>query len=167
MTRYDGRHDRIMTPYDTPWYGDGSINWTDVTIDGNHAVRPEQAYSDDAGFDLYVSERRVIPPGEVVDIPCGVAIELPASVWVLLIGRSSTLRKRKLMVNPGIIDPGYRGELFSGVMNLGRETAIVEAGERLAQMIFMPNLSFGVRLHQVETLQEHARGSNGFGSTGA
>lgn len=149
-----------------PVYGDGSIDWMDVTPD-LVAQKPLQAYNDDAGFDLYVSERRVIPPGDVVDIPCGVAIELPPSVWVLLIGRSSTLRKRKLMVNPGIIDPGYRGELFSGVMNLGRETAIVEAGERLAQMIFMPNLSFGVRLHQVETLQEHDRGTNGFGSTGA
>lgn len=148
-----------------PW-GMGDINWADVSCD-EQATEPTQAYGDDAGFDLYVSSECTIQPGQVVDVPCGVAVELPPSVWVLLIGRSSTLRKRYLMVNPGIIDPGYRGELFAGVMNLSDAPVTVEVGERLAQMIFMPNLSYGVRLNQVVSLQPHERGSNGFGSSGA
>jgi dUTP pyrophosphatase len=145
----------------------GDINWADVNGDRGMTREPTQAYPDDAGFDLYVSSPRDIGPGRVVDIPCGVALELPSSVWVLLIGRSSTLRKRNLMVNPGIIDPGYRGELFVGVMNMGFEGVRVEAGERLAQAIFMPNLTFGVRLNRVDELAPHERGQNGFGSSGA
>lgn len=163
----------VVDPYDefaifSGPYGQGDINWADVTQTPDFpALEPTQAYPDDAGFDLYVSHPRTIPPGMVVDIPCGVAVEMPSSVWGLLVGRSSTLRKRHLLVNTGIIDPGYRGELFAGVMNMGFEGVRIERGERLAQLIFLPNLSFGVRLNRVDELEPHDRGSNGFGSSGA
>jgi dUTP pyrophosphatase len=151
-----------------PVTGRRRVPWADVATDDQApALGPSRAYEDDAGFDLYVQQGAVIHPGQVVDIHCGVALELPSDVWVLLIGRSSTLRKRGLMVNPGIIDPGYRGELFAGVMNMTGQDVWVEQGERLAQVIFLPNLTYSVDLVQVDQLGTHARGSNGFGSSGS
>jgi dUTP pyrophosphatase len=133
---------------------------------GEGAQIPTRAYSDDAGFDLYVSEDSVVQPGEFVDIPCAVAVELPAHTWALLTGRSSTLRKKRLLVNQGVIDPGYRGELFAGVWNLSNEPVEVKAGERVAQLIPMHNQALNLNLFEVEQLSPHPRGEQGFGSSG-
>ena len=132
----------------------------------DQAKLPTKAYADDAGFDLYCSEETWIAPGEFVDVPCDVAVELPSDTWALLTGRSSTLRKHKLMVNQGVIDPGYRGELFAGVWNLGSEAVKVEVGDRLAQLILMPNHALDVRLVSVNELAPANRGQSGFGSSG-
>jgi dUTP pyrophosphatase len=138
------------------------------TLEGQPAL-PTRAYPDDAGYDLYVSETTEVPPGAFVDIPTGVAMQLPDWSWGMLTGRSSTLRKRGLLVNTGIIDTGYRGELYAGVFNLTKETVVVEVGERIAQIIILTNatrLTSVVPLLEGETLEPHSRGNNGFGSSG-
>lgn len=128
---------------------------------------PSRGYPDDAGIDLYVAVDTVIPPGEFVDVPSGVKVEMPPDVWGMLTGRSSTLRKKGLMVNQGVIDPGYRGELYSGVWNLTRDEVKVAAGERIAQLILIGNATRLHRLVEVAGLSPSDRGTNGFGSTGA
>lgn len=136
------------------------------TVVSEGAEAPRRGYADDAGLDLVVSEARTIAPGEFVDIPCGVSVELPGWSFGMITGRSSTLRKRGLMVNQGIIDAGYRGPLFAGVWNLGDVDVKVEAGERIAQLLVLHNGTRLVEVEQVESLGEGSRGHNGFGSTG-
>lgn len=133
---------------------------------GTDALAPVRAYPDDAGLDLFVTQRTVIQPGEFVDVPTGLAVELPAGTWGFLTGRSSAFRTHHLLVINGIIDVGYRGELFSGVTNLGSETVYLERGDRVAQLIIMPNLTEILDLKQVPALSSHPRGSKGFGSSG-
>lgn len=128
---------------------------------------PTRAYPDDAGFDLYVSETASIPPGKFVDIHCGVAVEMEPETWGMIIGRSSTLRRRGLLVNQGVIDPGFRGELYAGVWNLGQNEVIISRGERLAQLILFSNTTARYAPLQVDSLRTSDRGENGFGSSGA
>lgn len=130
-------------------------------------LQPTRAHADDAGLDLYVSDDIIISPGEFVDTPTGIAVEMPSSIWGMIAGRSSTLRRRGLLVNQGIIDPGYRGELFVGVWNLGTADVHVHAGERLGQFILMHNATAGFDLIEVDELSPHERGTKGFGSSGA
>lgn len=130
------------------------------------AQMPTRGYSGDAGFDLYVQEDCTIPPGEFVDVPCGCAVQLPNHLWGMITGRSSTLRKHKLMVAQGVIDTGYRGPLFSGVFNLGDEPFEVKKGMRLAQFIPFGNVAENLRLVEATTLDESERGKAGFGSSG-
>lgn len=127
---------------------------------------PQRTYDGDAGFDLCVSETTVVMPRQFIDIPCGVAVQLPPGTWGYLVGRSSTLRQRELLVNPGIIDNGYRGPLYVGVWNLGTEPNKVEAGDRIAQLIPMPLVANKVAVAQVDTLGDSDRAARGFGSTG-
>jgi dUTP pyrophosphatase len=127
---------------------------------------PTRAYPDDAGLDLYVVGDHHLQPGEFKDIPSGIAVELPSWSWGMLVGRSSTLRKRDLLVNTGIIDCGYRGELYAGVKNIGSQVAVIQHGDRIAQLIVMENSTRRVDPVEVVYLGAHARGHKGFGSSG-
>lgn len=127
---------------------------------------PTRGHSDDAGLDIYITEGQWINPGSTVDIKTDIAIQIPEGFWVMLVGRSSTLRKRGLLVNTGVIDEGYRGELFINLHNTGKHSVQVLEGERLAQMIVLPNVSSMMDFHVVQSLDTHARGTKGFGSTG-
>lgn len=128
--------------------------------------KPVRSYPGDAGFDLYCQPSRVrIGPGEFVDIDCGVKVQLPEGWWGMLTGRSSTLRKKGLLVHTGIVDQGYRGPLFAGVLNLTDHEVFVSGGERLAQFIPVP--IFPGLVAVVDSLDKSVRGTSGFGSSGA
>lgn len=134
---------------------------------------PSRSHADDAGFDLhcYLSQPIHLRPGERANVPCGISIEIPASLFGWITPRSSALG-HGLHVVAGVIDPGYRGELFTRVQNinpLGEEgdgEVTIRHGERIAQLILLPNVATTVSMVGVETLTPSVRGSNGFGSTG-
>ncbi len=132
---------------------------------------PAKSNAGDAGFDLFVSEDTHVGGHEFVDVPCAIQVALPTGVWARITGRSSTLRKRNLLVAEGIIDNGYRGLLYSGVYNLGVDTAVVRKGERIAQLILHTNTSseyvpVEVDIGLFDRIPGDSRGEAGFGSTG-
>jgi dUTP pyrophosphatase len=129
-----------------------------------------RVHQDDAGFDLAYAgaETLQVRPWEVVDVPCGVALEWPYGMWALLIGRSSSFKNRGLLVNPSVIDAGYRGDMFVIVRNVGSKVQHIEPGERLAQLVPFPTYAAGMGIERVEhrDLSTSERGDAGFGSTG-
>lgn len=137
----------------------------DSLIDGQARI-PTRAHDDDAGYDIYVSKTTMIPAHAFHDVPSGIRAEMPKGYWGLLTGRSSTIRNRGLLVIQGVIDPGYRGELFSAVWNLTDHDVILEEGDRIAQLIVMPNATEQTRMVRVDALSDSARGTGGFGSSG-
>jgi len=163
---------RRLTPEEIEREENGPLDWDLMRLPlkwtGPEACRPRRTHSGDAGFDLVVAESAVVKPGEFADVSAGIRIELPPKTWAMVTGRSSTLRRRRLMVNDGVIDNGYRGPLFVAVWNLGKETARIKEGERLGQLIVLPLLALGVTPIRVaeDTLSETDRGEAGFGSTG-
>jgi len=137
-----------------------------VQLDNDDCSMMTRSYRGDAGFDLYTSEETEIPSGQFVDVPCGVSVQMPEGCWGMIVGRSSTLRKHRLLVMSGVIDQGYRGPLFAGVHNLGTSTFVVKVGSRLAQLI--PIALMADQLVQVrsEHLAPSDRNRRGFGSSG-
>lgn len=134
------------------------------TVPGQGTV-PTRGHPGDAGLDLIVNEKSVLGPGAFGTVSTGLAVELPDWGWGLITGRSSALL-RGLLVKDAVIDSGYRGELFVNCWNLTDETVVVEAGQRVAQLVLMPNLTRGVRPVMAQALSETSRGTRGFGSTG-
>lgn len=133
---------------------------------GEGAKAPYKKHIGDAGWDLFVSEDCTIEPGETMDIHTGIKIDMPPYIFARITGRSSSLRKHHLLVNEGIIDNGYTGELFICVHNLGNSAFHVEKGMRLAQVIF--HIIEDVRWSQIDRIKPTPgkRGNAGFGSTG-
>lgn len=128
------------------------------------SVSPERAYSDDAGYDLGCYKDILVPAKGSMDVPTGVSVAIPEGYWGLIIGRSSTWFKRGLLVVQGVIDRGWRGELFVAVYNTTNADVQVSKGDRLAQLVVLP--AWPGTTMPTEELPWHERGLRGFGSTG-
>ncbi len=134
-----------------------------------NAILPTRATDGSAGMDLYaaVESPITVQPGERVRIPTGIAIGLPSRDTVALIfARSGLAVKYGLTLSNcvGVIDSDYRGELQVGLIHQGDMPYVIEAGERIAQLVIMPVLV--PELCETDALEETARGDGGFGSTG-
>jgi len=140
-----------------------------IALTSPEARMPTRNHLGDAGYDLYVSESVVIWPSEFRDVDCGMRLQLPDGYWARITGRSSTLRKRGLLVNEAVIDNGYVGPIYTGIWNLSRTPVKVAAGERLAQLILHPIVTAPVVrvLDPTELVSRDGRGDGGFGSTGS
>ena len=141
------------------------VKW--LGLNGRPNVPPlSRGYQDDAGIDLHACQGIRIPSMQFKDVPIGVAVQMPEEAWGMIVGRSSALRHRGIFVVQGIIDPGYRGELFAGCFNLSPRVVDIGPGDRVAQLILFANET---RHHEVVWADELApaeRGLAGFGSTG-
>lgn len=142
-----------------------AVRYVDFEL-GEGAKAPYKKYMGDAGWDLYVSRPIDIPAGKTIDVHTDVKISMPPYLYGRITGRSSSLRTHGLLINEGIIDNGYTGELFVCVHNVGDKTFHVEKGMRLAQILF--HTIEDVRWAEVEKIRTGSgkRGENGFGSTG-
>lgn len=133
---------------------------------GDRAILPSRSYSDDAGLDLYTFGEFWVDPGQSTRLHTDLAVDLPPDMWGLITGRSSTAFKHGMVVLPGIVDPGYKGELMVVVHNVTREPVRLFDGLRLAQFILMQNLNRLIEPVWGEFSDESSRGSGGFGSSG-
>jgi dUTP pyrophosphatase len=127
---------------------------------------PDYATSGAAGMDVVAAEDIDLAPGARHAVATGFAIAIPDGYEVQVRPRSGLALKHGItcLNTPGTIDSDYRGELKVILANLGQEPFRVVRGERIAQLVPAPVLR--ATWHEVDTLDETARGAGGFGSTG-
>ena len=135
-----------------------------------NAIVPVRATSGSAGYDLHACIDRdlTIKKGELIRVPCGVAIELPSSEYAAFVFARSGLGMKygiSLSNGVGVIDSDYRGEIQVGLCRTSDgDPYVIKNGDRVAQMIIMKVSAVNFKL--VENLGKSERGSGGFGSTG-
>ncbi|MBS1697408.1 MAG: dUTP diphosphatase [Actinobacteria bacterium] len=128
---------------------------------------PVYAHPGDAGADLVSTEAVRLEPGQRALLGTGVSIALPEGFAAFVVPRSGLAAKHGITVvnAPGTVDAGYRGEIKVSLLNTDSNAAYdVAVGDRIAQLIVMPVVR--ARFVPVTTLDESARGADGFGSTG-
>lgn len=131
------------------------------------AVIPTASYPGDAGIDITCIEGGIIWPFCTKDLDTGWEIKVPDGYWGSLKARSSTLFKRKLMINEGVFDSGYTGRLSVLVFNPTPFPKYVKPGTRLAQLIIvnLVNKKHLIIINTWEKMPLLGRGNRGFGST--
>jgi len=135
----------------------------EIRVEGPGAL-PEYATEGAAGADLRAAESVTLPAGGRAAVATGVSVEIPAGYVGLVWPRSGLAVRHGIDTLAGVIDSDYRGEVKVILANLGDEPFAIRRGERIAQLVPAPVL----RAHftEVQELEETARGSGGFGSTG-
>ena len=129
---------------------------------------PETASAGSAGVDLRAAIESEVPirPGERVQVPTGLVLELPDG-WEGQVRPRSGLAWRHgltLLNSPGTIDSDYRGEVKIILANLGQEYVTIRRGDRIAQRVSAPGTH--VTFEESSDLVGSERGEGGFGSTG-
>ncbi|KQU55944.1 deoxyuridine 5'-triphosphate nucleotidohydrolase [Sphingomonas sp. Leaf339] len=127
---------------------------------------PAYATSGAAGIDVVAAESMTLEPGGRAAIATGFALAIPEGYEVQVRPRSGLALKHGItcLNTPGTIDHDYRGEVKVILANLGSEPFDVVRGERIAQLV--PAVVQRAALVEVAELDDTARGSGGFGSTG-
>src|SRR5690554_829234 len=136
----------------------------------NHSKHSLPAYQTvlSAGLDLRANleEPVELAPLERKLIGTGLFMELPAGYEAQIRPRSGLAYKHGLTVlnTPGTVDADYRGEIKVLLVNLSKETFIVNDGERIAQMVIARHEQ--IQWEEALNLSKTDRGAGGYGSTG-
>ena len=142
------------------------------------AKLPIRAHQMDAGMDLfycpngekklYDSKDFFIPPKESRLLSTGIKVEIPYGYMLEIKNKSGIAHKRQLIVGACVVDPGYNGEIYVNLHNIGAETQAIRPGDKIAQAILIPIVHCKVEeVESDEFLNFHSqRGEGGFGSTG-
>lgn len=136
----------------------------------NHKELTVPKYETDgsAGLDLTaaIDEDIVLKPSETTLVKTGIAIALEKGYEAQIRPRSGLALKKGITVlnTPGTVDSDYRGEVCIILINHSKVDFTIKRGERIAQMVI--NKHEHAKIEVVEDLDDTARGSGGFGSTG-
>jgi dUTP pyrophosphatase len=131
------------------------------------ATLPTRAHDSDAGLDLYAAEGARIGPGQRVSVGTGLAVAVPEGLAGLVLPRSGLALKHGVTLanSPGLIDPGYRGEVRIVLLNTDRTAEFrIAAGDRVAQLLLVPVAHASP--NEADSLESTSRGQAGFGSSG-
>lgn len=122
------------------------------------------AHDTDAGLDMCCSSQVELLPNIPTKVATGVALHIPDG-HVGLIWDKSSIGSMGIKTLGGVIDSGYRGEVFIVMINLTNEKINFPAGKKIAQIIIQKYEK--VELEYVNELDDNStRGEGGFGSTG-
>ena len=132
------------------------------------AIIPTKGSPHAAGWDLYALEETIVRRNVSSMIKTGLAIAIPNGWEGQIRCRSSLGKKGMIMPNGiGTIDSDYRGELMVLATWIGEdESFTVNAGERVAQLLFAPVPSVTIVETEYDNLGQTERGKGGFGSSG-
>src|SRR5471030_173468 len=130
---------------------------------------PAYATTGSAGLDLRacLDEAVTLEPGQTTLVPTGLAIHIEDPGYAaLILPRSGLGHKHGVVLGNlvGLIDSDYQGQLMISVWNRGQTTFVIEPGERIAQMVFVPVVQAEFNL--VEDFESSERGEGGFGHSG-
>lgn len=130
---------------------------------------PSYATTGSAGLDLRaaLTEALTLAPGQTELIPTGLSIYIADPGYAgLILPRSGLGHKHGIVLGNlvGLIDADYQGPLMVSAWNRGNQAFTIEPMERLAQLVVVPILQVGFNV--VDSFDQSARGTGGFGSTG-
>ncbi len=130
-------------------------------------ILPRRQTTYSAGYDFSSIENVTIKPNEVKLVKTGLKVEMPKDEVLLVFPRSSLAIKKSLTMsnNVGVIDADYynnkdnEGHIMIPFINYGTKEVIIEAGERVAQGIFV---KYGITADDNPVNESR---SGGFGSS--
>jgi dCTP deaminase len=103
--------------------------------EGSLVIRPYSAECQQpASYDLRTADEIVLAPGACTLAHSLEWVEIPADLAATLRTRSSYGR-RGVLATAGFVDPGFRGQLTLGLVNMGIEPVPLKKGDRVVQMI--------------------------------
>lgn len=136
---------------------------------GDDIPMPTYATDGSAGIDLRacIDAPIQLNPGDTQLIPTGISIYMAdPNMAATILPRSGLGHKHGIVLGNlvGLIDSDYQGEIMISCWNRGQDHFTIEAGERIAQLVFVPVIQAEFQI--VDAFEETSRGEGGFGHSG-
>lgn len=139
----------------------------ETSLNGLEILLPKRSTTLSAGYDFFIQQDIILPPGKIILIPTGVKAYMQGDEVLNIYDRSSNPIKKGivLMNSVGIIDSDYYGNSFNDGMicgqfkNISEVPVTLKRGEAFMQGVFQKYLV----ADNDETTSER---TGGFGSTG-
>lgn len=130
---------------------------------------PSHATAASAGMDLRacLDAPLELAPGASALVPTGLAIHIgDPGLCAVILPRSGLGHRHGIVLGnlTGLIDADYQGPLMVSLWNRSSTAYVVEPGERIAQLVFLPVVRAEFRI--VDDFTPSDRGEGGFGHTG-
>ncbi|XP_074590049.1 uncharacterized protein LOC141845960 [Curcuma longa] len=122
------------------------------------ALLPERKTNGAAGYDLSICEEQEIPPHTQAILRTGICVQIPKGMYGRIAPRSSAAAKG-ILINGGVIDCDYRGEVKVIVFNISNEVIHININDRIAQMIIEKIAILDI--YEVFELDKRDRGNRG------
>jgi deoxyuridine 5'-triphosphate nucleotidohydrolase len=169
----------IYSNYDCPYYNnyiytynnrDGkSIPSIKVFTDDDSAVIPYKSRYSDAGYDLTIIKEFKKLNSNTVIYDTGIKLEIPNGYYVEIVPRSSISRSGYILANNvGIIDQGYRGNLYIALTKINNDCPDLILPWKCCQMIVKKQIYSKLVFcdSRQDEIEKSNRGTGAFGSTG-
>lgn len=123
-------------------------------------------YASGVDVSAAISEPLLLHPGQIELLSTGFSVAIPVGFELQVRPRSGLAIKHGVTVvnSPGTIDADYRGEVRIGLINLGKESFLINRGDRIAQLVLSPVVRIDFEVAAM--LEATSRGDGGFGHTG-
>ena len=136
------------------------------------AILPTYGSEKAACMDLYAdvkslgTDKIYLGSGDAFKFPTGFAFQPPEGYCGLIYARSGLSTKKGLRPcnAVGVADNDYIGNYIVPLYNDSKEIQVIEHGDRIAQLMFVPYVQ--ANLIEVDELSKTERGDGGFGSSG-
>jgi deoxyuridine 5'-triphosphate nucleotidohydrolase len=170
----------LYSDYDCPYYNnyiytynskDGaSVPTIKIFKVDERAVAPSKSRYSDSGYDLtIISEYKRLTSNTVI-YDTGIQLEIPNGYYVEIVPRSSISRSGYILANNvGIIDQGYRGNLYIALTKINDEVPELSMPWKCCQMIVKKQVYSRLEVApdpNVASIENSSRGTGAFGSTG-
>jgi len=134
-----------------------------------NAQIPTKGTPSSAGFDVYCIETKTITSKCQEVFNTGIAMKIPEGLYVRVAPRSGLAFRNQLNVHAGVIDSDFTDEIKVMLFNHSNADVTLEAGTRIAQLIFEkyePTINFVETDELVLTERCDGVTYGGLGSTG-
>ncbi len=132
-----------------------------IRFDDNLIRKPDRAYHNDSGADIFTTQDVTIKAHSVECIPTGIGLRLPDG-YDAVVHCKSGLSKKGIWAANAPIDAGYTGEIHAILYNTTDEDFTLYSGNKVGQLVIRPVIYADF----VEEYELDERGTGAFGSTG-
>lgn len=104
-------------------------------LENGHILPAAGTKCQQCGVDVSLKHNINVKAHGFLNIEIAENISVPANAAAMLFVRSSLSRKG-IFISSGVYDPGFSGASGCTIYNMGDEDLVMEAGDRIAQMVF-------------------------------
>lgn len=131
-----------------------------------NATTPTKGSALAAGYDLYSSEKSLVPARGQAMVATDISVIVPVGTYGRVAPRSGLAVKHGISTGAGVVDADYRGEVKVVLFNHSEKDFEINKGDRIAQLVLEQIVNADIEEITEAELDTTERGAGGFGSTG-